>query len=334
MTEQRELDSLRAVLAALPPSSPGWTDELWDLYEAYETSRSKGRRLPEVPAGQVARFEAMWERGQLSDSAHKLLRNLRERVEGGGLADPVAAAGVAVRLVRSHVASHDAVYLLHTLEVPHGERGLLDLVTDRSINEGARLWACERLFALRRAGYEARGRLAPDGEEPLFPDIVRQLPAYTAGVVDPLLGPVPARAALEALLPPTALLVPEPPPPWTAGWDELDENDEFRPDWLQVRWLVRELMPTPKSVTRERMAEAEKECGALGLDGLDGGEGDFATLWTTRIGAWLVEEIFEGLTRLRDVMDLDPRFMDLAEEYVRRGMAVEAARAFMLASEL
>ncbi|MFE9411723.1 hypothetical protein ACFYN0_23490 [Streptomyces sp. NPDC006704] len=121
--------------AALPPSSPGWTDELWDLYEAYETSRSKGRRLPEFPAGQVARFEAMWERSQLSDSAHKLLSNLRERVEGGGLADPVAAAGVAVRLVRSHVAPHDAVYLLCTLKAPHGERGLRDLVTDRSINE-------------------------------------------------------------------------------------------------------------------------------------------------------------------------------------------------------
>ncbi|MEU3369245.1 hypothetical protein ABZ734_01940 [Streptomyces sp. NPDC006660] len=50
-----------------------------------------------------------------------------------------------------------------------------------------------------------------------------------------------------------------------------------------------------------------------------------------RIGAWLVEEIFEGLTRLCDVMDLEPRFRDLAEEYVRRGMTVEAARAFMLA---
>ncbi|MFE9369748.1 hypothetical protein ACFYM2_08240 [Streptomyces sp. NPDC006711] len=149
--------------------------------------------------------------------------------------------------------------------------------------------------------------------------------------MDRPLGPVPAHAALEALLPPTALLVPEPAPPWTAGWDERDENDGFRPDWLQVRRLVRELMPTPKSVTRERMAEAEKECGALGLDGLDGGEGDFATLWTTRTGAWLAEEIFEGLTRLCDVMDLEPRLRDFAEEYVRRGMTVEAARAFMLA---
>ncbi|MEU9197029.1 hypothetical protein [Streptomyces hundungensis] len=326
MSEQAELDALAAVLTVVPSADAGWTDVLWNLYEEWEAGRSGDGRLPEVTADQSARFEAQWRRQELSDEAHRLVRKLRERVEQGRLMSSGPAADLATRLVRAGLAAHEAVNLLSALGAPHGERALLALAPDREVAEGDRLWVRERLFALRRGAYRVRGELAPVGEEPLLPAAVRQLPAGIGGSLAPPVEPARVRAALEVLLPPTALTASEPPPEWTAGWDGLDEQDEYRPDWVEVRLLVRELMPTPDRVTRERMAEAERECAVLGLDG---GEGEFAVLWTTRIAAWLVGEMFDALGHGPDPSTLAPWAMDAAEQYVRRGMAAEEARAFL-----
>ncbi|MFE3522750.1 hypothetical protein ACFXOD_14335 [Streptomyces sp. NPDC059161] len=329
MTEQVVLAALEAVLAQAPPVADGWTDTLWDLYEVYEESRSGHGPAPELTAGQGARFEAQWRRQELSGEAHRLLGQLRERAARSGLVAPAGAADLAAGLVRAGLAAHEAVNLLFDLGVPDGERALLALAPDRHIGEGDRLWARERLFALRRGRYRARGERAPDGEEPLLPAAVRQLPVGAGGALAPTIEPVRARAALGALLPASPLDVPEPPPEWPLGWDDLDEADEYRPDWLEVRLLVRELMPTPDRVTRERMAEAEQECALLGLDC----GADFGALWTTRLAAWLVGEIFDGLGRGADPAALTPWAMDVAEQYVRRGMAAEEARGFLRRTE-
>ncbi|MCT9094151.1 hypothetical protein N4G70_35700 [Streptomyces sp. ASQP_92] len=170
------------------------------------------------------------------------------------------------------------------------------------------------------------GRLAVDGEKPLLPAAGRELPTCSGGTLALPVDPVRARTALEALLPSATLASREPPPEWAADWDGLDERDEYRPDWLEARLLVRELMPTAREVTQERMVEAEQKCGLLGLDG---GEGEFAALWATRVAAWLAGDVFDALSREPEPARLAPWSMDLAGQYVRCGMAVEEARAFL-----
>lgn len=324
--EHAVLDALAAVLDAVPPVETGWNDELWDLYEVYEKSRSGRGQPPELTAAQSVRFASQWRRQELSQQAHGLLEELHRRKERARIVAPAASADLAVRLVHASLAAHEAVNLMYALGARHGERALLALAGDREIGEGDRLWARERLFALRRDGYRARGQSAADSEEPLLAAAACELPTGIGGALALPVDPVQARAALEALLPPAPLPSPEPPPEWTAGWDELDERGEFRPDWLEVRVLVSELMPTARKVTRERMAEAERECVLLGLYG---GEGEFATLWTTRIAAWLAGEVFDALSRSPDPAAVAPWAMDLAEQYARRGMAVAAATAFL-----
>ncbi|AYG85282.1 hypothetical protein DWB77_07499 [Streptomyces hundungensis] len=324
--EQAVLEALGAVLAAVPSAGTGWTDELWDVYGAYEAGRLGQGQPPQLTAEQSARFASQRHRQQLSDQAHGLVRRLRERAEQARLLSPATVAELAVHLVHAQLAAHEAVNLLAALGAPHGERALLALARDTGIPEGDRLWVRERLFVSRRDGYRARGRLAVDGEEPLLPAAVRELPTGIGGTLALPVDPVSARAALDALLPPAPLSLPEPPPEWTAGWDGLDEHDEYRPEWLEVRLLVRELMPTAQKVSRERMAEAERECVLLGLGG---GEGEFAPLWTTRIAAWLASEVFDALSRDPHPARLAPWAMDLAGQYVWRGMAVEEARAFL-----
>lgn len=328
VTERADVDALVAVLDELPPAEGGWSDELWDLYEVYEEGRTRRGPVPELDAGLAARFEAQWRRQELSGRVHGLLGGLRERGRGCGFGAPGEVAAVAVRLVRAGVGAHEAVNLLYDLGVPHGERALLGLVAGRGpgLGEGDVLWARERLFALRRGGYRARGERVPVGEEHLFPAAVCALPVGVGGGVGVPVDAALARAALEALLPEGPLAVTEPPPEWGAGWDDVDEEGERRPDWVEVRLLVRELMPDPWRVTRERMAEAERECGLLGLDG---GEGDFAAVWRVRLASWLVGDLFEALGRGPDAASLAPWAMELAGEFARRGMAVEAARAFL-----
>ncbi|MFI6686513.1 hypothetical protein [Streptomyces sp. NPDC050485] len=262
MTERAVLDALTAVPAGVPPVSHGWTESLWELYEAYEKSRSGRGPAPQLTAEQTDRFAAQWGRQEHSAEALGLLGELCVRAGRAGLAAPAEAAGLAVRLARAGLAAHEAVTLLYALGAPHGEQALLALVRDREIGEADRLWARERLFALRRGGYRARGEQAP-------------------------------------------------------------------PDWLEVRLLVRELMPMADRVTRERMAEAEHECALLCFDG---GEG-FGALWTTRMAAWLADEIFGALGRGPDPAALTPWAMDLAEQYVTRGMAAESARGFLRRTE-
>ncbi|MFE9568981.1 hypothetical protein ACFYMW_10870 [Streptomyces sp. NPDC006692] len=329
MRERAVLDALAAVLAEAPPVSYGWTESLWDLFEAYENHRSGRGPAPQLTAEQADRFAAQWRRQECSAQAHRLLGQLCVPAGRAGLAAPAEAAGLAVRLVRADLAAHAAVNLLYALGAGHGEPALRALVRDGGIGDADRLRARERLFTLRRDGYRARGEQAPEGEEPLLPSAVRQLLCETGRVLALPLDFGRVRTALEALLPSTPLATPEPPPERAARWDDLDADGERRPDWLEIRLLVWGLMPTADRVTRERMAEAERECELLGLDG---GEG-FEVLWTTRLAAWLAEEIFDALSRGPDPAPLTPWAMDLAGQYIERGMAAESARGFLRRTE-
>lgn len=105
-----------------------------------------------------------------------------------------------------------------------------------------------------------------------------------------------------------------------------DEEPEERPDWVDVRILLRELMPQPRTVTRERMAEVRREAARMGLET----DGDFAERWTTRIGAWLAGEMFSWLRAARrEPVGPAPWAVDLAEQYVLRTFAAEDAERFL-----
>lgn len=134
------------------------------------------------------------------------------------------------------------------------------------------------------------------------------------------------RAALQALLPARRPAAPEPPPEMvTLG----DEEPEAAPDWVRVRMLLRDLMPHPRTVTRERMAEVRREAARMALEA----DGDFAERWTTRIGAWLAGSMFSWLCDARrEPVDLAPWAVDLAEQYVLRGFAAEDAERFLALS--
>jgi hypothetical protein len=122
---------------------------------------------------------------------------------------------------------------------------------------------------------------------------------------------------LEACLPRAALASPEPPEEPTV-WD--CENDEH-PEWTGIRAILRVRMPYARHVTAERMADAQAECARQGIDTVD-----FEEIWTRRILAWIAERTlcWCGLM-VDDEKTLTPWLMDLAELYVRRGMAVEQA---------
>ncbi|WP_455352732.1 hypothetical protein [Streptomyces sp. SYSU K217416] len=164
-----------------------------------------------------------------------------------------------------------------------------------------------------------------DTEAPLLPEAVRALPySWDDGFVWP-----PdteegeenlayARAVLEACLPAAPLAAPEPPEEVRAKY--LPEGESM-PEWVEIRSVLRALMPYARCVTRERMAEAEAECARRGLDTTD-----FTERWTIRISAWIAEQVLHwcGLM-VDDVEAMTPWVVDLGERYVQRGMAAEKA---------
>ncbi|MEU8528731.1 MULTISPECIES: hypothetical protein [Streptomyces] len=323
MTNGRsELDVVAAALAALPPVGYGWTDEMQDLYERF-------LRDPEVELPQEYRqkFESQRERQRLSSSAHEAWWSLEKHLEAGDLdsAGQAEAADLAERCVRSRFVAHEAVSLLHTLGRPVGEEALLRLVRDPSVDEYDRAWAREWLIKLRREDNRARAREAVEGEEPLLPGVVRDLPVspHGGGVEWPD-DPDLLRRVLEALLP-AGRLVPQEPP---ADWHHDDEGEEVdyseRPEWFDIGLVARDLMPHPTQVTHERTAELRSECELLGLDV---SAADFVERQVTRIRAETAAGAFHHLGFLghRRPDEVTPWAMDLARRYVECDAAAEEA---------
>ncbi|MFB7371982.1 hypothetical protein ACFC0D_19305 [Streptomyces sp. NPDC056222] len=321
-----DLDVVAEALAVLPPPQHGWTDELYDLYDRF-------RREPEpaLPPEHRQRFEQQRKRERLSSAAHEALWSLMKRVEGaalGAAAIRAEAAELAERCVRARFVAQDAVSLLHALGRPVGEEVLLRLVRDPSVDEYDRAWAREWLIRMRRPDYEARARESLEGEEPLLPEAVRELPVspHGGGVEWPE-DADRVRRVLEVLLPAERLARPEPP----ADWHRDDEGEEVdyseRPEWCDVDLVRRSVMPHPSLVTRERMAELRRECELLGLDVAAEG---FTERWVTRIRAWLAGAALDRVGRCFDGPKVVPWAMDLAQRYVERDAAAEDAVTMLI----
>lgn len=357
MGERSDLDALAAGLDAYGPAPAGWTDELWDLYERVEAEarvtrvRPEGwsdelwegylrdevpEPLPPLTEEQRELFARERERERMASALQRLLESLAERREAAGLSDPARAAALGERWVRAGLPVHAGVRFLYELGAPDGEAALLRLVADEALDREDRQEARSWLIVLRRPRNRARGREPQEGETPLLPPAVRALAdAWGTDGRRPPRHPVDredvaaVRAALEALLPAERLPVPEPPPelPDQEYEDEGDDEEaEPRPDWVDVRILLRDLMPHPRTVTRERMAEVRREAERLGLATGDG----FAGEWTVRIGAWIAGAMFDWLVEVkREPDDLAPWAADLAERYVLRGYAAEDAQRFL-----
>ncbi|MGW2653063.1 hypothetical protein ACWC1D_05280 [Streptomyces sp. NPDC001478] len=353
MGERSDLDALAAGLGAYGPAPAGWTDELWDLYERVEAGarvtrvRPEGwsdelwegylrtevpEPLPPLTAEQRELFARERDRERVASALHGLLESLGERWAAGGLSDPERAAALGEQWVRVGLPAHAGVRFLYELGVPEGEAALLRLVADEALDREDRQDVRSWLIMLRRPRNRARGREPQEGETPLLPPAVRELAdAWGMDGRKPPRHPVdradvaPVRAALEALLPARRLPVPEPPPE-IVDYEVEDEEAEPRPDWVDVRILLRDLMPHPRTVTRERMAEVRREAGRLGLAAGDG----FAEEWTVRIGAWIAGAMFDWLVEVKREPDgLAPWAADLAERYVLRGYAAANAQRFL-----
>lgn len=352
MDEQSDLKALAAVLDAYEPPPAEWTDELWELYERAEAEECVLRIRPahwaddlweqyqrtEVPEPhapltqeQERLFAQERERERWMSAVQHLLDSLGGRLKETGLREPASAATLAERWVRMNLYAFAGVRLLYGLGAPHGEAALLRLVVDDTVDRADRQVVREWLMMLRRPRHSALGRQPQGGETPLLPPAVRNLAdAWKAGTDGPGViacnpeNAAAVRAALEALLPARRPAVPEPPPEMTGVGDE---DEEERPDWIDVRTLLRELMPYPRNVTRERMAEVRREAELMGLE--SDGEG-FAERWAIRIGAWLAGWMFSWLCGARrEPTDLAPWAVDLAEQYVLRGFAAEDAERFL-----
>ncbi|MFG2331850.1 hypothetical protein ACGFMM_19735 [Streptomyces sp. NPDC048604] len=126
-----------------------------------------------------------------------------------------------------------------------------------------------------------------------------------------------ARAVLEACLPPEPLA--EPLPPEEIRLKDLPEADW--PEWVVRRDVLLERMPSARDVTVERMAEAEAEWARQGRDTTD-----FAARSVRLMTSWIAEATLHwcGLY-VDDEAAMTPWLMDLAEQFVLRGMAAEQA---------
>ncbi|MFI6960425.1 hypothetical protein [Streptomyces sp. NPDC050255] len=349
-SERPYLEALAAALDAYEPPSAEWTDELWERYERAEAEEHVLRTKPddwtdelweqyrstEVPEPhppvtqeQEHLFVQERDRERLMSAVQHLLESLNERLEATGLQEPEWAAALAERWAGLNLYAFPAARLLYGLGAPRGEAALLRLVVDDALDGEDRQVVREWLMDLRKPRNRALGRQPQEGETPLLPPEVRSL-ADSWGmdgrgteVEVNRENAAAVRAALETLLPARRQAVPEPPPERvTMG----DEEPEVPPDWVSVRMLLRDLMPHPRAVTRERMAEVRREAARMGLET----PGDFAERWTMRIGAWLAGSMFSWLCAARrEPVDLAPWAVDLAEQYVLRGFAAEDAERFL-----
>ncbi|WP_405991171.1 hypothetical protein [Streptomyces sp. NBC_00986] len=360
-TERAALDALAAALSG-PPESPVprvWSDESWELFDRIR--HEAGYRLahvmptadrftregvaevlrewadtarPPVPAwwldDQLDLIVGVLTDQALAGWAHDVLRWLQQEPY-----DEAGVAAAAERCVENGLASRDAVNLLHALGTPHGEQALLRLVrNDRA--EDSRSQARDALVWLRRPGYEARAQRPARGEHPLLPPAVRELPySWGAGFQWPVELPESeenisrARAILEACAPSEPVSEPVPAPSWHG------DEDEEPPAWLEVRQIMRELMPYARLVTEERMADATRECALLNIPGVprdpDSEEAArFTRRWVTWISGWIAGEVFTWLGMYVDDDTLvTPWAMELAERYARFGFVPDRAVAML-----
>jgi hypothetical protein len=361
-TEQAALEALTAALSGSPasPVPRVWSDESWELFDrirhevGYRLAHVMptadrftregiadvlrewaGTARPPVPTwwldGQLDLIVGVLTDQALEGWAHDVLRWLQQKPY-----DEAGVAAAAERCVENGLASHDAVNLLHALGTPHGERALLRVVQDDSVSDNSRSQARDALMGLRRPGYDARAQQPVQGEHPLLPAAVRELPySWGAGFQWPAELPeseeniTRARAILQACAPPGPVPEPVPAPSWHSYEDE--DEDEEPPAWLEVREVMRELMPYARLVTEERMTEAMRECALLGIPGVPadpGGEDAtrFVRRWVTWIGGWIAGEVFTWLGMCVDDETLVvPWAMELAEQYARFGVATEQA---------
>ena len=299
-----------------------------------------GRRTREEPAHTEANERATLDAlarastdPTLADSVPDLLRRLRQRPY-----DEIGVAVVAERCAVLGLAAHHAVSLLRDLGTPHGEQALLRLVRDGRVDEDSRAWARDSLTLLRRPGYEARARQLPQGESPLLPSAVRDLPySWDTGFQWPAQLPetadniARARAILQACAPAAPVSDPVPAP----SWHSYEDEDEDPPVWLEVRAVLRDFMPYARLVTEERMAEATRECALLTIRGVpedpDSEEAArFARRWVTWISGWIAGEVFTWLGMCVDDDTLvTPWAMELAERYARFGFVPDRAVAML-----
>ncbi|MDG9711997.1 hypothetical protein [Streptomyces sp. DH10] len=321
------LGELAAAMADAPPTTDGyWTsEELHDLYERFE-------KEPDLPLTDCQRrlFMAQRARNAVSSRVHGLLRSLEKAVEHGRVTALPEVAVLAEACVRARLAAFDAISVLYRLGVPYGEQALARLVPDMHVGASARRWGRWWLRRLREPMYRGMASRPVEGEEPLLPELVRNLTVGWQSGWEIEEEPTQerfaqARAILEALLPSTRLPFPEPIPEWEGDWDE-DEDE--RPDWLEIRMVLRDLMPDVGLVTRERMTEGWYECRQLGLDLQGEGPEEFGDRWATRIGAWTAEGTLSWLWREDQ---FSPWAQDLARRYIDRNVAV--AEATRLLSE-
>lgn len=356
--EQAALDALNAVLSDLPstPRSGVWSRESWELYDRFceEAGHplAQLRRwhdlltqedITEVLRGWARTTESPVPDWLIDQQADQIAGAWAHTMLGGWVLDVLRwlgkeprdvqrLAAVAERCIANDLATDDAVNILGDLGAPHGEQVLLRVVRDNRVDEPDRAWARERLGWLRRPGHDARGQQPPEGEEPLLPPAVQQLLyGWGSGFMWPDDLPeteeniARARAILEACAPTRRAPVPVPAPSWH-GYE-----DEERPAWLEVRTVMRNLMPYPRQVTRERMTEAMRECALLTIPGVpqdpDSEEAQrFGRQWVTWISGWIADEVFRWLGRcVNDSAPLTPWAMELAEQYLHNGVGREQA---------
>ncbi|MGR4848360.1 hypothetical protein [Streptomyces sp. LARHCF252] len=321
------LGELAAAMADAPPSTEGyWTsEELHELYERFE-------RQPDIPLtdGQRRLFITHRARRAASSRIYRLLCSLKNAAERGQVTATAETAVLAEACVRAGLAAHDAISVLYQLGVPYGEQALARLVPDTRVNDSDRRWGRWWLRRLREPKYQAMAGRPVEDEELLLPEVVRDVTVGWHGGWAIEEEPkqerfAQARAVLEALLPSMRLPFPEPVPEWEGDWDE-DEDE--RPDWLEIRMVLRDLMPDIRLVTRERMTEGWYECKQLGLDVQGEEPEEFSNRWAARIGAWTAEGI---LSWLWQEDHFSSWALDLAMRYIDRNVAV--AEATRLLSE-
>ncbi|MFD4559161.1 hypothetical protein ACFWP5_33395 [Streptomyces sp. NPDC058469] len=359
-TEQAALEALTAALSRSPtsPVPRVWSDESWELFDrirhevGYQLAQVMptadqftregivdllrewaGTAQPPVPSwwldDQLDLIVGVLTDQALDGWAHDVLRWLQQKPY-----DEAGVAAAAERCVENGLASHDAVNLLHALGTPHGEQALLRVVQDVRASDSNRSQARNALMWLRRPGYDARAQQSAQGEHPLLPPVVRELPySWGAGFQWPAELPesdeniTRARAVLQACAP--SQPTPEPVP--APSWHSYEDEDEEQPAWLEVRTVMRELMPYANLVTEERMTEATRECALLGIPGVPGDPDSeeaerFVQHWVTWIRGWIAGEVFTWLGMYVDDDTLvTPWAMELAERYARFGFVPDRA---------
>ncbi|MEW2611581.1 hypothetical protein AB0937_15545 [Streptomyces sp. NPDC047880] len=323
------LDDLAATIAAAPPTTHGWTEDEYELYERFE-------KEPDLPLtdGRRQRFVSARARERAAHRIESLLRSLREAVRRGEAPPAAEVAAAAESCVRADLAVLSAIDLFKDLGTPYGEQALARVVVDDSVGEYDRCWARTHLITLRTPVYEEMAARSVEGEEPLLPEVVRDFPYGRHGGVTTPDDPeateeltARARAVLEALLPERPLEQPEPPSEPEGRWWEREEE---RPGWEEVRIVLAALMPDARRVTRERMTEGWHECVRLGIDLQDADPEDFIDRWVTRIGAWIVERIFSWLAlHLWRAGHFPAWSTELATLHAQRGVAVEQASVLL-----